>query len=191
MKDLHEFLNESLLDDFDNIDVKIDDNPFSPIFNAKDEKVFLKAIDNLLTLCDKVNTSSIDQKTYKNSFFLSNVCYMSGKPLGIVIDKMLKKSSKSILIRSVYNFTTGDDESKLVYYSNEKMDINDNKKYDIYDEWLGNFDTYLLHDLYIMPKYLEKYYLDIVGKLRPKNELFTSKHGGEILSGERLIKKIS
>lgn len=96
MIDLKDYINESLLDDFDDIADNIDDNPFSSIFNAKDEKVFLKAIDNLLTLCDKVNISSIEQKTYKNSFFLSNVCYMSGKPLGIVIDKMLKKSSKSI-----------------------------------------------------------------------------------------------
>jgi hypothetical protein len=192
MIDLKDYINESLLDDFEDIVDKLDDNPFSLILDAKSEKDFIKAIDNLLGLCDKININNIDQKTHKNSFFLSNVCYMSGKPLGIVIDKMLKKSSKSILIRSVYNFTTGDDESKWVYYFNEKMDINYNKKYDIYDEWLGNFDTYLLHDLYIMPKYLEKYYLDIVGKLRPRIDLFTNKFKSEIiLSGERLIKKIS
>ena len=190
MIDLKDYINESLLDNFDDIVDKIDDNPFSLILNAKSEKDFIKAIDNLCGLCDKINIADIDQKIHKNSFFLSNVCYMNGKPLGIVIDKMLKKSSKSILIRCVYDFTTGDDNSKWVYF-NEKMDINDNKEYDIYDEWLGNFDTYLLHDLYIMPKYLEKYYLDIVRKLRPRIDLFTSKFRSEILSGERLVKKIS
>ena len=191
MKDLHKFLNESLLDDFDNISDKIDDNPFSPIFNAKDEKVFLKAIDNLLALCDKVNISSIDQKTYKNSFFLSDVCYMSGKPLGLVIDKMLKKTSKSILIRSVYEFSTGDDNTEFIYYPREKMDINFNDRYDIHDEWSGNFDTYLLYNLYIMPKHIEKCYLDFIKELKPKHGIFSSKWGGEIISGERLVKKIS
>ena len=191
MKDLHEFLNESLLDDFDDISDKIDDNPFSPIFNTKDEKVFIKEIDNLLKLCDKVNISNIDPKTYKNSFFLSGVCHMNGKPLGLVIDKMLKKTSKSILIRSVYDFETGDDNTKFIYYPREKMNINFNDKYDIYDEWSGNFDTYLLYDLYIMPKYLEKYYLDFIKELKPKQGIFSSKYGGEIISGEKLVKKIS
>lgn len=191
MKLLQSFLKESLLDDFEDIVDKLDDNPFSPIFSAKTEKDFMKAIDNLLGLCDKVNISNIDQKAYKNSFFLSNTCYMSGKPLGVVIDKMLKKSSKSILIRSVYDFGTGDDNTKFIYYPREKMDINFNNDYDIYDERLGNFDTYLLYDLYIMPKYLEKYYLDFIKELKPKHGIFSSKSHGEIISGERLVKKIS
>ena len=114
---------------------------------------------------------------------------MNGKPMGIVVDKMLKKSSKAMLIRSVYNLTTGDDDSKWVYYGNEKIDINYDG--DAISKWDGNFGTYLLQDLYIMPKYLEKFYLDIVKKLRPMHELHYDKIYGEKLSGERLIKKIS
>ena len=129
------------------------------------------------------------KKKYKNSFFLSNAHYMNGKPMGIVVDKMLKKSSKAMLIRSIYNLTTGDDGSKWVYYANEKIDINYEE--DVNSKWLGNFGTYLLQDLYILPKYLEKFYLDIVKKLRPLQELYYNINYGERVSGERLIKKIS
>lgn len=189
MIDLKDYINESLLDDFDDIVDKIDDNPFSLILNSKSEKEFMEAVDNLCRLCDKIDIADANQKKYKNSFFLSNAHYMNGKPMGIVVDKMLKKSSKAMLIRSIYNLTTGDDDSKWVYYANEKIDINYEE--DINSKWLGNFGTYLLQDLYIMPKYLEKFYLDIVKKLRPLQELYYNINYGERVSGERLIKKIS
>ena len=189
MIDLKDFINESLLDDFDDIADKTDDNPFSLILNSKSEKEFMEAIDDLCKLCDKIDIADANQKKYKNSFFLSHTHYMNGKPMGIVVDKMLKKSSKSILIRSVYNLTTGDDDTKWVYYANEKIDINYDE--DINSKWCGNFGTYLLQNLYVMPKYLEKFYLDIIKKLRPSHELHYNLICGEKLSGERLIKKIS
>ena len=72
MIDIQSFLNESLLDDFDDIVDKIDDNPFSLILNSKSEEEFMEAIDDLCRLCDKIDIADANQKKYKNSFFLSS-----------------------------------------------------------------------------------------------------------------------
>jgi hypothetical protein len=56
----------------------------------------------------------------------------------------------------------------------------------------GNFDTYYYTSIYKLPKHIEKCYLDIVSKLKPGKDVFLDKgFGREILSGERLVKKIS
>ena len=62
MIDLKDYINESLLDDFDDIADKIDDNPFSLILNSKSEKEFMEAVDNLCRLCDKIDIADANQK---------------------------------------------------------------------------------------------------------------------------------
>ena len=62
MIDLKDFINESLLDDFDDIADKTDDNPFSLILNSKFEKEFMEAIDDLCKLCDKIDIADANQK---------------------------------------------------------------------------------------------------------------------------------
>ena len=62
MIDLKDYINESLLDDFDDIADKTDDNPFSLILNSKSEKEFMEAIDDLCKLCDKIDIADANQK---------------------------------------------------------------------------------------------------------------------------------
>lgn len=184
MIDIQSFLTESLLDDFDDIADKMQTNPFKIILDAKNVKEFDSAVENLISMCEKVEGSI--QLLDKKSFFLSKVCFMSGKPAGIVIDKTLKKSAKAMTIipRDFTSF-----EVKWVYYAKEKIEPRHITTF-LYD---GNFDTLLLYDgIYKLPKHLEKCYLDIVSKLKPGKDVFLDKgFGKEILSGERLVKKIS
>jgi hypothetical protein len=182
MKDLKEHITESLLDDFDDIADKIQTNPFKSILDAKNVKEFDSAVENLISMCEKVESSI--QLLDKKSFFLSKIRFMCGKPTGIVIDKVLKKSAKAMTIRP-RDFSSF--EVKWVYYAKEKIEP-------LTTNFLsgGNFDTYYYTSIYKLPKHIEKCYLDIVSKLKPGKDVFLDKgFGREILSGERLVKKIS
>ena len=107
MKGLKDYIKESLLDDFDVIADRIDNNIFSIINQSKDSKEFDRNVDMLFELCEEMETPWKFDPKYKKSFFISRVCFTMGKPYGFVIDKMYKKTAYPVhmIIRPTWTAT--------------------------------------------------------------------------------------
>ena len=186
MKDLQSFISESLLGGYEDIESKIDVNVFSPIYTSKSIKEFNNTIENILSVCEKVNMNDLDfVNKHKRSFFIAPIYYMNGKSAGIVIDKMLKKSASSIKINA--SDFVSDINIYTTYYPSEKIDICRDAFFN-YDG--ANFDTYLVEDIYIMPKEVEKLYINFIKNLHPTKIKFAYQNRFAP-NGEQLIRKIS
>lgn len=189
MIDIQSFLNESLLDDFDTLADNIDANIFNYICDAQSKSEFDKRIDELFEMCDKIDIYDQQEMIkHKKSFFITRACYYEGAPVGVVIDKMQKKSSYSaFLIRPYIKNTPSKYPYK--YETVNKLDIENNRfaSYSLYDE------------VKILPKNIEKQYLEFVEKL-PRNKIIgvtgrgtllpTRSVYNNVLYGEELLKKI-
>ena len=71
MKDLQSFISESLLGGYEDIESKIDVNVFSSIYTSKSIKEFNNTIENILSVCEKVNMNNLDfVNKHKRSFLL-------------------------------------------------------------------------------------------------------------------------
>jgi hypothetical protein len=160
MKQLSNYIAESLLDTEDEIFDKIDLNIFSIISNSKSEDEFYKHINTLKDLCIAVDIKD-DLSKYKNSFFLMELMSTyNRKNHGVKIDKYFKKTKKTLFIN---RFSTGD----LFITKSDKRTFHE-LKYE-YNPALKS-DT-----VYVFPKDIEEKYVEWVAALPAKYLTFVEK----------------
>lgn len=160
MKQLSDYISESLLDTEDEIFDKMDLNIFSIISKSETEDEFYKHIKELCDMCIAVDIND-DLSKYKNSFFLMELMtYYNKKNHGIKIDKYFQKNKKPLFIK---RFSTGD----LVITKSDKRTFFE-LKYE-YTPGLKS-DT-----VYVLPKDIEKQYVEWVNSLPAKYLNFAEK----------------
>ena len=159
MKQLINYITESLLDTEDEIFNRMDLNIFSIIYNSKSEDEFYEKLNELKDLCIAVKIDD-DLSKYKNSFFLMELTSMSGKNCGVKIDKYFKKTKKPLFIN---HFSSGD----LFITKSDKRTFHE-LKYE-YTPALKS-DT-----VYVFPKDIEKQYVEWVSSLPAKYLNFVEK----------------
>lgn len=189
MKYLKEYITESLLDDFDTLADNMDTNIFNYICDAQSQSEFDKRTDELFEMCDKIDIYDQQEMIkHKKSFFIVRACYYKGTPVGVVIDKMQKKSTYSGFLTRPYMVNTPS-KYPYKYDTTNKLNIEDN-----------SFASYSLYDeVKILPKNIEKQYLEFVEKM-PRDKIIGITGRGtllpsrsvynKVLYGDKLLKKI-
>lgn len=154
MKQLRDYIIESLLDTDDEIFDKIDLNIFNHIANSKTEDEFYEKIDTLKDLCIAVDIND-DLSKYKNSFFLMELMTSyNEKNYGIKIEKYFKKTKNPLFI----NFSDRPYRKlKIVASVCEKHTFN-KLKY----EWTPSLKS---DTVYVFPKDIEAQYVEWVKSL--------------------------
>lgn len=161
MKQLSDYISESLLDGEDEIFDRMDLNIFNYISNSKTEDEFYKHIKELCDMCIAVNIND-DLSKYKNSFFLMELMtYYSKKNYGVKIDKYFKKTRKPLWVS--YFKSSGN----IFVSVADKLTFNE-LKYE-YTPALKS-DT-----VYVFPKDIEKQYVEWVAALPAKYLNFVEK----------------
>lgn len=154
MKQLSNYISESLLDTDDEIFDKMDLNIFNIISKSKTEDEFYKNIKILCDSCIAVNIDD-DLSKYKNSFFLMElVMNYNKKNYGVKIDKYFKKTKNPLFI----NFND-------CSYSELKIMVNVCEKH-TFNELKYEYSPTLKSDtVYVLPKDIEKQYVEWVKSL--------------------------
>lgn len=159
MKQLSNYIAESLLDTEDEIFDKMDLNVFNYIYNSKTQDEFYKHIKTLCDLCIAVDIND-DLSKYKNSFFLIQLRSSNKNDCGIKIDKYFKKAKKPLFINC---FKSGD-----LFIS--KMDKR------TFHELKYEYTPTLKSDtVYVLPKDIEEKYVEWVAGLPAKYLNFVEK----------------
>ena len=153
-------LYESLLDDEEEILNRTNLNIFNIISDSKSDGEFYEKINMLKDLCIAVDITD-DLSKYKNSFFLMELMSaLSKKNHGIKIDKYFKKTKKPLFINY---FSTGD------------LVITKCNKYTFF-ELKYEYTPCLKSDtVYVLPKEIEKQYVEWVNGLPGKYLNFAEK----------------
>ena len=160
MKQLSNYIVESLLDTEDEIFDKMDLNIFSIISNSKSENEFYEHIKTLCDMCIAVRIDD-DLSKYKNSFFLMELMTSYNKKrYGIKIDKYFKKAKKPLFIN---RFSTGD----LFITKSDKRTFHE-LKYEFTPGLKSN-------TVYVLPKDIEEQYVEWVSGLPAKYLNFAEK----------------
>lgn len=154
MKQLIDYISESLLDTEDEIFDGMDLNIFNNISNSKTEDEFYEKIDTLKDLCIAVDIND-DLSKYKNSFFLMELMTnYDEKNCGIKIEKYFKKTKNPLFI----NFSDSSHRKlKIVASVCEKHTFN-KLKY----EWTPSLKS---DTVYVFPKDIEAQYVEWVNNL--------------------------
>lgn len=154
MKQLNDYISESLLDTEDEIFDRMDLNIFNNISDSKTNDEFYEKIDTLKDLCIAVDIND-DLSKYKNSFFLMELMTnYDGKNYGIKIEKYFKKTKKPLFI----NFSDRPYRKlKIVASVCEKQTFN-KLKY----EWTPSLKS---DTVYVFPKDIEAQYVEWVNNL--------------------------
>lgn len=161
MKQLSNYIAESLLDTEDEIFDKMDLNIFSIISNSKSQDEFYERLNTLKDLCIDVDIND-DLSKYKNSFFLMELMsHYNKKDYGVKIDKYFKKTKKPLFI-NVFSST-----GELFVTKSDKRTFIE-LKYE-YTPGLKS-DT-----VYVFPKDIEKQYVEWVAALPAKYLNFVEK----------------
>jgi hypothetical protein len=154
MKQLNEYIIESLLDTDDEIFDKIDLNIFNHIANSKTENEFYEQVNILKDLCIAVDINDKLSK-YKNSFFLMEVVSKFNKSdnKGIIIDKYFDKTKCPLSITplsSTARYWGGHEDENISTIVCEKH---------TFDELKHEYHPTLKSDtVYVIPKDIEKQY---------------------------------
>jgi predicted Zn-dependent peptidase len=163
MKQLSNYIAESLLDTEDEIFDRMDLNIFSIISNSKSEDEFYEHIKSLCDMCIAVNIND-DLNKYKNSFFLMELMTTyNGKNYGIKIDKYFKKTKKPLFI----NF--------INYSKSGSLFISINNKHTFHELKYEYTPTLKSDTVYVFPKDIEEQYVEWVKSLTNRYLNFTEK----------------
>jgi predicted Zn-dependent peptidase len=163
MKQLSNYIAESLLDTEDEIFDRMDLNIFSMISNSKSENEFYEKLNELKDLCIAVNIND-DLNKYKNSFFLMELMTTyNGKNYGIKIDKYFKKTKKPLFI----NF--------INYSKSGSLSISINNKHTFHELKYEYTPTLKSDTVYVFPKDIEEQYVEWVKSLTNRYLNFTEK----------------
>lgn len=153
MKQLSNYIAESLLDTEDEIFDKIDLNIFNIISNSKTENEFYEHIKTLCDMCIAVDIND-DLSKYKNSFFLMELMTTyNRKNYGIKIDKYFKKTKNPLFI----NFFRTGYATRIMTIVSEKHTFNE-LKYEYTPALKSN-------TVYVFPKDIEEQYVEWVKSL--------------------------
>ena len=154
MKNLSNYITESLLDTEDEIFDRMDLNVFNHISNSKTEDEFYERINLLKDLCIAVDVND-ELSKYKNSFFLMELMTtFNRKNYGIKIEKYFKKTKKPLFI-NFYDCTYK--PLKILTSVTEKHTFNE-LKYEYSPSLKSN-------TVYIFPKDIESQYIEWVKSL--------------------------
>ena len=154
MKNLNDYITESLLDTEDEIFDRMDSNIFNLISNSKTEDEFYERINLLKDLCIAVNVND-ELGKYKNSFFLMELMTtFNRKNYGINIAKYFKKTKKTLFINF---YEHSNMPLKILTRATEKHTFNE-LKYKYSPSLKSN-------TVYVFPKNIETQYIEWVKSL--------------------------
>jgi hypothetical protein len=154
MKNLSNYITESLLDTEDEIYDRMDLSIFNLISNSKTEDEFYERINLLKDLCIAVNVND-ELSKYKNSFFLMELMTtFNRKNYGINIEKYFKKTKKPLFINF---YDCSHEKLKIITRATEKH---------AFDELKYKYSPSLKSNtVYVFPKNVEAQYVEWVKSL--------------------------
>lgn len=160
MKQLSNYIAESLLDTEDEIFDRMDLNIFSIISDSKSEDEFYEKLNELKDLCIAVKIDD-DLSKYKNSFFLMELMTSySKKNHGVKIDKYFKKTKKPLFVNYFQSVGIHTAISTKLTFNELKYEYTPGLKSDT---------------VYVFPKDIEKQYVEWVTGLPAKYLRFAEK----------------